>query len=176
MGKYLVFIDDDEIADRQMVREIYNTFEMYDCQCVGGKIHLNCEIEMPKWLKKELWGFLTYLDYGEDPFEMDEKKYPFGGNMAFSSDVFETVGGFNVNLGRKGNQLFGGEEVDLFRRMLATGAKAVYQPKAVVYHETGRSRMRKQYFRELQYRYGMQKAWSDNDSNRLWYWVFRFLR
>jgi len=163
-GKYLLFIDDDEIAEKHLVKEVYDTFKGYGCDCVGGKIHLKCEEKMPKWLKKELWGFLTYLDYGEVAFEMDEKRYPFGGNMAFSRDILEKIGAFNVNLGRKGDKLIGGEEVDLFKRMLASGAKGIYQPNALVYHETGKSRLKKKYFRTLHFNNGVQRAiYGDDD-------------
>ena len=165
-GRYLLFIDDDEIAEQHLVKEIYDTFKRYKCDCVGGKIHLKCEQEMPKWLKKELWGFLTYLDYGDEPFIMDEKRYPFGGNMAFTREILKKIGVFNINLGRKGDRLIGGEEVDLFKRMLASGAKGIYQPKALIHHVTGKSRLRKKYFRLLHFNNGIQKALSGDDAYR----------
>jgi glycosyltransferase involved in cell wall biosynthesis len=161
-GKYLYFIDDDEIADKHLVREIYDTFETYKCDCVGGRIYLKCEDEMPRWLTKDLWGFLTYLNYGDDAFQMDEQRYPFGGNMAFAREVFKKIGLFNVNMGRKGDQLFGGEEFDLFQRLLASGGKGIYQPKAIVYHVTKKSRLQKKYFRTLHYKAGIQNALLDN--------------
>ena len=161
-GRYLYFIDDDEIADKHLVREIYDTFETYQCDCVGGRIYLKCEDEMPRWLTKDLWGFLTYLNYGDNAFQMDEQRYPFGGNMAFSREVFKRIGLFNVNMGRKGDQLFGGEESDLFQRLLASGGKGIYQPKAIVYHVTKKPRLQKKYFRTLHYKAGIQKALLDN--------------
>ena len=161
-GRYLYFIDDDEIADKHLVGEIYDTFETYKCDCVGGRIYLKCEDEMPQWLTKDLWGFLTYLNYGDNAFQLDEQRYPFGGNMAFSRAVFRRIGLFNVNMGRKGDQLFGGEEFDLFQRLLASGGKGIYQPKAIVYHVTKKPRLQKKYFRTLHYKAGIQKALLDN--------------
>ena len=165
-GRYLHFIDDDEIADKHLVREIYDTFETYKCDCVGGRIYLKCEDKMPRWLTKGLWGFLTYLNYGDNTFQMDEQRYPFGGNMAFSREVFKRIGLFNVNMGRKGDQLFGGEEVDFFQRLLSSGGKGVYQPKALVYHVTTKSRLKKNYFRTLHYKNGMQQALFDDEVYR----------
>jgi len=113
---------------------------------------------MPRWLTKDLWGFLGHLDYGNAPILMDEQRYPFGGNMTFSRHVFDSIGLFNVNMGRRGNQLFGGEEVDFFHRLLSSGGKGIYQPKAIVYHTINRLRLKKNYFRTLHYKEGMQKA------------------
>lgn len=166
-GEYLLFIDDDELADENLVKEVYNTFLYYKCDCVGGKIHLRPEIEMPRWLKKELWGFLTYLDYGDYVFEMNARRYPFGGNMAFRKEVFKKIGGFNVSLGRKGKKLFGGEEVELFQRLLTAGGKGVYQPKALIHHITNRSRFRKSYFRTLQFNNSYNQAIFENKDSRI---------
>lgn len=161
-GKYVHFTEDDEIADKDLIREIYGTFETLQCDCVGGRIYLKLEDEMPRWLTKDLWGFLGYLNYGDNTFQMDEQRYPFGGNMTFSREVFVRIGLFNVSLGRKGGELFGGEEFDLFQRLLASGGKGIYQPKALVYHIIDKSRLKKTYFRTLHYKAGMQKALLDN--------------
>ena len=165
-GKYVHFTEDDEIADKDLIREIYGTFETYKCDCVGGRIYLKLEDEMPQWLTKDLWGFLGYLNYGDNTLQMDEQRYPFGGNMTFSREVFKRIGLFNVNMGRKGDQLFGGEEVDFFRRLLSAGGKGVYQPKAIVYHIIDKSRLKKTYFRTLHYNEGMQRALLDNEVYR----------
>lgn len=157
-GRYLHFTEDDEIADKNLIQEIYGTFETFQCDCVGGRIYLKCEDEMPRWLTKDLWGFQGYLNYGDNAIQMDEQRYPFGGNMTFSREVFRRIGLFNVNMGRKGDQLFGGEEVDFFQRLLSAGGKGIYQPEAIVYHVTKKPRLQKKYFRTLHYKNGMQQA------------------
>ena len=165
-GRYLHFTEDDEIADKDLIREIYSTFKTCKCDCVGGRIYLKCEDEMPRWLSQELWGFLGYLNYGDNVLPMDEQQYPFGGNMTFSREVFDRIGLFNINMGRKGDQLFGGEEIDFFRRLLSAGGKGVYQPKALVYHVISQSRLKKTYFRTLHYNEGMQRALLDDEVYR----------
>ena len=158
-GKYIAFTDDDALADECWVREIYNTFEEYHCHCVGGKIHLKCEIEMPLWLQKELWGFLGYFDHGDKVISIDhESNYPFGGNMAFFKDVFKEIGYFNPNLGRRGTISFGGEEAELFGRLFQAGGTAIYQPGALVYHVIQIERMKKRYFRKLHFNEGRIKG------------------
>ena len=166
-GTYVLFVEDDEIADKNLVIQLYNTFRTHGCECVGGKINLLFEDEKPDWLIMELWGFLGYLNYGDEPILMDEYHYPFGGNMTFKKEIFHEIGMFDINLGRKGRQLFGGEEHDLFLRLLKSGAKGVYQPKAMVQHRIDKKRMTKNYFRRLHFKSGMQKGlFSKNEYKR----------
>ena len=157
-GNYVLFVEDDEIADKNLIREIYGTFQNYRCDCVGGRIYLKFEDDIPGWLSPELWGFLGYLNHGDTSFQMDGKRYPYGGNMAFKREVFDKIGMFNVKMGRIGKKLFGGEEYDLFQRLLISGAKGVYQPNAIVFHRINKSRMQKRYFRRLHYSSGFQKG------------------
>ena len=63
----------------------------YDCECVGGKIFLKTEKELPGWLNNELWGFLGFLDYGDEEKKLDIEHYPFGGNMVFARDLLEDL-------------------------------------------------------------------------------------
>lgn len=158
VGDYLLFIEDDEIAGKHLIQRIYDTFVNYGCDCVGGRINLKFENQIPRWLKPELWGFLGYLNHGDSPFQMDSKRYPYGGNMAYKRGVFDQIGGFNVNMGRMGRALFGGEEYDLFQRLLHAGLCGVYQPDAIVWHRIDASRMQKSYFRRLHYFSGLQKG------------------
>ncbi len=161
-GDYLFFIDDDEIAHERLIEALCRTFEDHGCDCVGGRIHIRPQSLLPGWLKPELWGFLGHLDYGDEAFQMDEQRYPFGGNMAFSRKTFETIGLFHVDMGRKAQQLFGGEEYDFFKRFLASGGRAVYQPDAIAYHVVEKQKMRKNYFRRLHYSSGLQEAHLDD--------------
>lgn len=163
-GKYVAFTDDDAIADRGWVAVLYETFENYKCDGVGGRIYLKPEKPLPKWLKKELWGFLGFLDYGDSSFYLDSEHLPFGGNMAFSRDVFGRIGHFNPNFGRIGNVPYGSEEDELFLRFFESGAKAVYQPHAVVYHAIGSEKLRKGYFRKLHFLAGNTKGRFSGDT------------
>jgi glycosyltransferase involved in cell wall biosynthesis len=157
-GRYVAFIDDDAIADPHWVSALYGALKESDCDCVGGRIYLKPERELPRWLNKDLWGFLGHLDYGDKVLSLDRTHTLFGGNMAFSRAVFESTGLFNPDYGRKGNDNFGGEEYELFLRLLNNGGKGVYAPEAVIYHVIGAAKLRKTYFRNLHYRAGILKG------------------
>ena len=157
-GKYVAFTDDDAIAEKNWVATLHQGLMRYGCECVGGKIFLKTDEELPKWLIKELWGFLGYLDYGDEHLSFDSEHYPFGGNMVFAREVFDRIGFFNPNYGRIGSKDFGGEEYELFTRFLKTGGKGTYMPSAIVYHVIGQEKLQKQYFRKIHYRAGEQRA------------------
>jgi GT2 family glycosyltransferase len=161
-GRYVAFTDDDAIAEKKWVASLHQGLMKYGCECVGGKIFLKTEKELPVWLNKELWGFLGYLDYGDDYLNFDTDHYPFGGNMVFARKVFDRIGFFDPNYGRKGSIDFGGEEYELFTRFLASGGKGMYIPSAIVYHVIGPEKLQKQYFRKLHLRAGEQKALNES--------------
>ncbi len=153
-GKYVAFTDDDAITDRNWVTSLYEAFQKYGCDCVGGRIYLRFASEMPRWLKRELWGFFGFLDHGHRAFEVIDE-HIFGGNMAFSKEILNKSGFFNPNRGRTATVLIGGEELELLKRVKSAGGKIIYQPAALVYHVIGSEKLKKQYFRKLHYYEGV---------------------
>ncbi len=152
-GQYVAFTEDDERSDEAWVQSILDTFERYSCDAVAGRIELLWCDHRPEWLTDELRGFLGYLDYGETQVLALERP-PFGGNMAFDRAVFSKIGVFDIRLGRHGRKLIGGEETELFERMLRAGLVMMFQPKAVMRHVVRKNRLHKSYFRKLQFNEG----------------------
>ena len=161
-GRYVAFTDDDAIAEKRWVASLHQGLMKYGCECVGGKIFLKTEKKLPGWLRKDLWGFLGYLDYGDEEIPFDNNRYPFGGNMVFVRDDFAKIGYFNPDYGRVGNKDFGGDEYELFTRFLAAGGKGMYIPAAIVYHVIGPEKLQKKYFRRLHFRAGEQRALNES--------------
>lgn len=153
-GKYIAFTDDDAIVDSQWIARLHETFQAYGCDCVGGRIYIKPEKELPCWLKKELWGFLGFLDYGDKLLKIKDEKI-FGGNMVFSKEILSKVGYFNTELGRTPSALTGGEEAELIQKIKNLGGTILYQPSAIVHHIIGHEKINKQYFRKLHYYSGI---------------------
>lgn len=154
-GGYIAFTDDDVLVPPEWVAVLLSTFEIGGWDGIGGRVRLKAETKMPRWLKKELWGFLACLDYGDEEIALSDPKRPFfGANMVFRRDVFDRLGLFDPELGRRGKRLVGGEETDLFERMVKSGMRIEYQPKAEVQHVVDPARFRKKYFRGLHYSSG----------------------
>jgi glycosyltransferase involved in cell wall biosynthesis len=156
LGRYLVFTDDDTRPLPHWVEAIWLTFEQEDCDGVAGRVELDWPMARPAWLIDDLLSSLAHADYGPTlrPLSVAQEP-PLGANMAFTRQVFERVGDFNPNLGRIGKKLLGGEETDLYERVLAAGFKVLYQPRAAMRHDIEAERVHKSYFRKLYY-YGGQ--------------------
>jgi hypothetical protein len=75
-----------------------------------------------------------------------------GGNFAVSRDAFESVGGNDERLGT-GAPGQGGNDLDLFSRLVSSGVKARYEPDLLVHHE--RSTTTEYVQRRGSYGYGM---------------------
>jgi glycosyltransferase involved in cell wall biosynthesis len=154
-GQYLLFTDDDTEPASTWIAEIWKTFTARKCDAVAGKIELRWECAKPSWMVDELLGFLAQVDYGNDEHALETaERPPIGANMAFRASVFDRIGNFDVELGRKGKALVGGEEIELFDRFLKSGLVALYQPNAVIYHSVDRDRVHKRYFRMLHFNNG----------------------
>ncbi|ALP54075.1 hypothetical protein Tel_13560 [Candidatus Tenderia electrophaga] len=167
-GKYFCYVDDDILVKSDWLAALYEALEQNDADAVGGRIHLDPDIKLPPWVTPEVWGFLGYQDYGEEPFRMDGVvQYPYGGNMSFNRRVVDKIGLFNPKVGRKGQgrkrgELFKGAETDYFHRLAATDdARIFYQPKAIVYHQILPHQLERKYFLTIHYNAGFQKAYYD---------------
>jgi GT2 family glycosyltransferase len=61
-----------------------------------------------------------------------------GANMAFRRTMFDRIGGFDVALGA-GTPARGGDDLEMFHRVLATGGVLRYEPTALVLHRHRRT-------------------------------------
>jgi glycosyltransferase involved in cell wall biosynthesis len=170
-GRFFSYVDDDISVSPRWLESLYANFRRNDADAVGGRIHLDPSIALPKWIRADtdMLGFLGYQDLGAQPMSMDGvKQYPFGGNMAFNRRVVDRIGYFNPKLGRKGagrkrNELFKGAETDYFHRLAAAGgARIFYEPGAIVYHQVMPFQLRKRYFRTIHFNAGYQRAFYDD--------------
>lgn len=155
-GAILLFTDDDVRPDPDWIAAVSSTFSRYGCHGVVGRIELQWTFGRPRWVTDDLTGFLARLDYGDSETAIvSDETPPYGPNMAFRKSVFETIAGFNPNLGRNGGSLATGEEPELFARFIAAGFTAVYQPASVVYHELQSTRVKKSFFRKSHFYNGV---------------------
>lgn len=128
----------------------------------GGPVRPIWEIPPPVWFDQargDLWGTLAILDYGPDGFVFeDRKRVPLGANMAVRRSLIGSIGGFNPDLGRRGNSLLGQEQAEFFARARAAGARGRYVPDMEVHHHVPAGRLTKQYFRRWWFWKGVSRA------------------
>ena len=158
-GKYLVFIDDDETPAPQWLVSYERDMLLYTPDALGGPIEVIFEYgDRPPWLQDELLGFLGHLDHGEGRWLTDPATTFYGGNFAIRKDIFNQVGEFDSELGRKGRINTGGEDTEFYRRLIDNGCSVRWVSEATIFHRIRANKLRRNYFLELHYRQGMAEG------------------
>jgi glycosyltransferase involved in cell wall biosynthesis len=117
----VAFIDDDCVADFNLLAELLRTFAANpDAGCVGGAIEVRLPAPLPRWYAQQFAGYFgEYAPQGPRITELAQ--YPFGGNLAIRKDALIEAGYFSEKLGRVGRNHAGGEELDLQCRIARLG-------------------------------------------------------
>jgi len=151
LGDIVVFIDDDATMEPDYVKNLLSFYEQHPkVDAVGGKIiprYENCQA--PRWLSPMLMPIVIALDKGERIKKFRYKQTPIGANMSIRKHIFDEIGTFDVTLGRIGKGLSGGDETDLFNRMMARNKQIWYLPSAVVHHIIPAFRIETDYIRRI---------------------------
>ena len=143
------FIDDDEEIDVTWYEVVYHAFTSRDVDFIGGPYIPKWECEPPQWLPSDHEGVIGLVDAGSEIIPYDDH-YPgilMGGNAVIRRAAIEKVGLYMTALGRTGERLLAGEDEDMYRRLLASGAKGLYLPQLKIYHLIPASRLTKKYYR-----------------------------
>lgn len=150
-GEYLLFIDDDVLADYYLLEEIYTAFKYHpNMGVVGGQIILDVPFPKPKILRKGWESLWSQFKIQENNFRevTQQFEFPFGANYAVSRNAIRRAGGFRMCYGRVGNDYAGGEETALAFKMLQIGYGVGLQPKAKVLHRVDENRFSKEHMRK----------------------------
>lgn len=150
-GEILIYVDDDALTSKEYLKSYADFFEANSqAMAAGGPVEPIYEGKEPEWFsfytRQPITGEL-YL--GKKQRIFPKGKYPIGCNSAYRKSVFEEVGLFNVELGRKGTGLLGAEEKDLFDKMVSKGIQFYYIPTAILYHLIAEQRLNLEYFEKL---------------------------
>ncbi len=142
-GEYLLFLDDDVLADYYLLEEIYTGFKYHpEVGVVGGQVILDRPFPTPKVLRKgweSLWS--QFKISGSTFREVSQQfEFPYGANYGVRRSAIWRVGGFRMCYGRVGNDFAGGEETALAFKMLQIGYGVGLQPRAKVLHRVDHSR------------------------------------
>ena len=157
-GTILVFIDDDETVNEGFVSAYLDLFQNHGAFVAAGALKVCYDSARPKWMSKYTEKMIANpVDLGSDIITITHTVTPAGGNMAFNKEVFNLYGNFDTDLGRKGNELYGGEENDIFARIRDLGERIYYTPYAVAYHHIADRKLTPEYFDKLSYGVGVSK-------------------
>ena len=150
-GEYLLFLDDDVLADYYVLEEIYTGFKYHpNVGIVGGQVILDKPFPTPKVLRKgweNLWS--QFKISGNEFRETTQQfEFPYGADYGVRRSAIWRVGGFRMCYGRVGNDFAGGEETALAFKMLQVGYGIGLQPHAKVLHRVDHSRFSEEHVRK----------------------------
>ena len=168
-GDYLLFMDDDETPDPAWLTAYEQVMREHQPDALGGRIEVLFEDgARPPWLQDELLGFLGKLDHGAARWLTEPATPIFGGNFAFRRSVFERIGDFDTALGRQGAANIGGEDTEIYRRLLEHRCRVRWVPQAIIHHRIQTPKLRRGYFLDLHFRQGrMEGARKRNKQSRI---------
>ncbi|MDH3709145.1 MAG: glycosyltransferase family 2 protein [Cyclobacteriaceae bacterium] len=153
------YLDDDAYPDSHYVQNLCDYFQSHsEVDAIGGKITPAYEKAAPNWMSKYLLPLVAALDMGRVPVAFKPWKFPIGANMAFRASVLRDIGGFNPQLGRKGDFLGSGEEKDVFLTLHQSKKIIHYVPAVHVFHTIPNNRLESDYIKKMAIGIGMSEA------------------
>ena len=179
----LIWTDDDVLLDAFLVQ---NYVEFADANSevafFGGKIEPDFEETPQAWITENwdrLKGCFAARDLGDESIPFQKDRLPYGANFAIRSNVQHAFP-FDVELGRRGQEVHGEDELEMMRRVLDSGYSGAWVPAAKVQHFIDRSRMSEMYVREYFVGQGRAlaskgEAWSDSVKRLKWRSLLKFM-
>jgi glycosyltransferase involved in cell wall biosynthesis len=146
-GDWVAYLDDDAAAEPGWAAALLARIAALPpgAAALGGRILPAWEAPLPGWWPASLRGVLTIVEWegsGEVGAGLPPGVDIYGANMAFAAGPLRAVGGFPEALGRVGDRLLSGEEVEVVARLRANGHRAFYDGAVAVRHSIQRERLR----------------------------------
>lgn len=142
-------IDDDEEVDSRWFEVVREAFSEEKVDFIGGPYKPLWSVDAPAWVPDDYPAVIGIIDAGEHilPYGDDFPGMLMGGNAVFRRAALERAGPYATEIGRIGTVPLAGEDDDMYRRLLATGARGFYRPDLIIYHHIPPERLTKEYYR-----------------------------
>lgn len=147
-GRVLAYIDDDVNIENDWVANLRAHFLDGGSDCLAGKIGSKLNGKLPFPMDDTMRWFFCETNFGEEPRWLKSPEHPIGGNMGFTTDVFDSIGGFDTNL-----KLYG-DESNFFRRASEAGFSMFYDPRILANQVIPASRLTLEELRKKSYVWG----------------------
>jgi glycosyltransferase involved in cell wall biosynthesis len=150
-GELLVWTDDDVFVDRGwLAAYVQAARDWPGAAFFGGPVDPWFPVRPPAWIERNL--DLLAGTYAIRPSRGDTRvlaagEEPFGANMAFRTEVLREYH-FDPRLGRRGDTLMSGEDLDLIHRLRKAGLQGVWVGGAGLRHYLPPARLTKKYIKD----------------------------
>ncbi|MEG4861904.1 MULTISPECIES: glycosyltransferase [unclassified Microcoleus] len=140
--EFVAFTDDDAVPDPNWLRSLLGNFSDPRVMCVTGLIMpLELETEAQEWFERYSphgRGFERRIFDGAQCNPLIVSPVGVSASMALRKSSIESIGLFDEVLGA-GTPTVGGEDCELFARILRSGYCIVYEPRALSWHRHRRT-------------------------------------
>lgn len=144
IGLYILFIDDDEYADKLWAYYLINGIIKYKADVAFGRLELSFSSEIPKLLRCRDYFYPKVLETGSDA------KVFYSGNVIIKKSVLDELKiYFDEDFG-----ITGGEDTHLFQRIKDSGKKLIFINEAIIYEFVPQSRGNIKYLVKRNFRSG----------------------
>lgn len=145
----MVWTDDDVTVEQHWVAKYVDAANLApDTIFWGAEIAPEFE-NKPKWIGENweiLKGCFAVREF-EGELELGENRLPYGANFAIRTSVQKEFL-YDQELGRRGDEVLGEDELDLFRRLLKAGYRGNWVPVNSVRHFIPKERSTEEYVYE----------------------------
>ncbi|WP_347100787.1 glycosyltransferase family 2 protein [Sagittula stellata] len=151
---WLAFLDDDVKVSPEWAQGLLATAAALEADIIAGRTQLwwrDCA--QPDWWSPHFDWIVSAFDHGDVDHILTPAR-AVGANFACARRVYEAVGLFDPDLGRKGCSLAAGEESDYLARADARGFCCAYSAGAKVQHLVAPKRLEPAYFRQVSHYQG----------------------
>jgi glycosyltransferase involved in cell wall biosynthesis len=139
LGEWIAFIDDDEFADSNWLKELLACANETGRQVIGGAVRL-CLSDDEVSQMSPVCRLMLGESLGRTKVEKCSRKFSPGClNLLVKATVFDAVGRFDESLTR------GGEDTEFGIRIRRAGIEAWFTPRAVVGHHIPAYRLKENY-------------------------------
>lgn len=146
-GEYLAYLDDDAWAAEHWLANLVKPMATVNPTpaCVVGPVSLVWEGKRPDWYPARFESLLCSYRMGEASRFLGPSDYLLTTNSLFHRATLLKLGGMRTDLGHKRNALIGGEDNDIFNRLVANDHQVYYEAAANVFHPVPKERQTKKY-------------------------------
>lgn len=161
-GDYILFIDDDAIAEPRWAAELLDVLQRRPLDAACGMVLPRWPMPPPDWLGPSVYIKLAVHNeahlHAAPVAEVEHIHNYFSANVGFRRDAFDRFGKFREDLGVVGGNPISGEDTELFERFMRLGGAVGFAPAARVHHLIPPERMTRAYLRRKSYAFGFGSA------------------
>lgn len=148
-GEIAVFLDDDCIADINLLESLLLAYDETNADAIGGRVEVRWEGDRPYWLSDNMRDVLGYFS----PFGNDMRRLPMPLGLAFSNccfsakvSVLRKIDLFSPYISKRLYSPTNLEIEELCQRLRRQGYQLWYEPRALAFHRASAARLKKPFF------------------------------